>query len=934
MSRITVLLLFPLYFLIISISTAQNKTTISGTVVEAESGDPLVGVNVHVQDRLIGTTTNQNGAFSLSTSISPPFTLIFSCVGYASETALVKTAREKLSISMKQQDILGQEIVISASRIEEKYLSSPVTVEKMDMLDIQQISAANFYDGLYKLKGVDMNVASLTFRYPNARGFVTESNYRMLQLVDGIENTSPGLTFAAGNLFGLSQLDLESVEMAVGASSALYGPGGMNGALLMTSKSPFDYQGLSFIAQTGLMHVNAGYRDAPAPMYDLSVRYAKAFNDRWAFKINANYLSAIDWHASDFRDRTNLSDLTRTRESNPGYDGVNTYGDDIIVPINLEDLGPSIVDGAAQELGYVPGSPEYDAFYNQLITYFPDQLISRTGWEEKFLADYNTRNIKVNGALHYRINDNLEAIAQVNYNNGVSVYTTQNRASFKNFDLMFGKLELKNPNYVVRAWMVAEDAGESYDIGGTGLAMNESWKPSTTWYQEYLETYTQSAIIGTEMDEAHAFARLIADNRDAAGTIFNPSKPALPLPGSSEFDQIFNELTSKTINNGGTKIIDKSKMWHVEGMYNFSKQIDFVDLLVGISHRIYSLNTGGTLFYDQPGNPIIINQFGAFGQISKDLLNDKLKISFSGRYDKNEYFKGKFTPRISGVFNIGNKGKHFLRASYQTAYRFPSASDQWIDFDIGFYRGVGGQPIVQQKYNFDTNPVYPLSGSNPVTDEPVVENGPFEIPEFGPEKVTAMELGYKGLQFNDKLLIDAYIYHNQYDGFLANQLLAQYPFTPEQQKYSTMISVEEQVNAWGWALGADLLLARGYTLGANVAYNKLVEGADREGRQSRYNTPDYRYNVYFENRNVYKNIGFNLNFRWQNEFLWQSNFGEAQIPAFSTLDAHISYKWSKLKSIIKLGGSNLLNDYYQTSFGSAQVGGLYYISWSFDELMN
>jgi hypothetical protein len=149
-----------------------------------------------------------------------------------------------------------------------------------------------------------------------------------------------------------------------------------------------------------------------------------------------------------------------------------------------------------------------------------------------------------------------------------------------------------------------------------------------------------------------------------------------------------------------------------------------------------------------------------------------------------------------------------------------------------------------------------------------------------------------------------------------------------------MISVEERVNSWGWAIGTDYMVGKGFAIGGNVAYNKLEEGADEEGRQSRYNTPDYRFNIYFENRNVLKNFGFNINFRWQNEFLWQSNFGVAQIPDFSTLDAHISYKMSKLRSFVKLGGSNLLNNYYQTSFGSAQIGGLYYLSWTFDELLN
>ena len=97
-----------------------------------------------------------------------------------------------------------------------------------------------------------MIVQSLSMRFPNSRGFNGNTNYRINQLIDGVNNSSPGLSFSPGNIFGLTQLDIESVELLVGASSALYGPGGMNGTLFMTSKNPFDYQGLSVQVTQGL----------------------------------------------------------------------------------------------------------------------------------------------------------------------------------------------------------------------------------------------------------------------------------------------------------------------------------------------------------------------------------------------------------------------------------------------------------------------------------------------------------------------------------------------------------------------------------------------------------------------------------------------------------------------------------------------------------
>jgi outer membrane receptor protein involved in Fe transport len=81
-------------------------------------------------------------------------------------------------------------------------------------------------------------------------------------------------------------------------------------------------------------------------------------------------------------------------------------------------------------------------------------------------------------------------------------------------------------------------------------------------------------------------------------------------------------------------------------------------------------------------------------------------------------------------------------------------------------------------------------------------------------------------------------------------------------------------------------------------------------------------------------IGFNINWRWQESFLWESPFGTAEIPAYSMVDAHLSLQLSHLHSLIKIGGSNLLNTYYTTSFGSAQIGALYYVTWTYDDLFN
>ncbi len=206
-----------IYLTLITIFMLPNLfgqgTTVKGTVLEKGSGNVLIGVNIAVKDALEGTITNNEGSFVFETNVPVPFHMVVSMIGYQSQEFEISQNPTVLEINLEDQIYLGQEVVVSASRIQENIMKSPVSVEKLSGLDIQQTSTANFFDGLHQMKGVDMNVHSLTFRYPNTRGFTGEANLRMNQIIDGIENIPPGLSFSAGNIFGVSQLDIDNVEL-------------------------------------------------------------------------------------------------------------------------------------------------------------------------------------------------------------------------------------------------------------------------------------------------------------------------------------------------------------------------------------------------------------------------------------------------------------------------------------------------------------------------------------------------------------------------------------------------------------------------------------------------------------------------------------------------------------------------------------------------
>jgi hypothetical protein len=161
------------------------------------------------------------------------------------------------------------------------------------------------------------------------------------------------------------------------------------------------------------------------------------------------------------------------------------------------------------------------------------------------------------------------------------------------------------------------------------------------------------------------------------------------------------------------------------------------------------------------------------------------------------------------------------------------------------------------------------------------------------------------------------------------------------QVYSFPVSDRSKIRTNGWALGLDYALPKGYRLGGNVSYNALVQDEASETITS-FNTPDYRFNLSFANREFVKNLGFNVVYRWQNEFVWNSSVvspalnqaGLAVVDAFGTLDAQVSYRARDLKSIIKVGGSNILGNSYQQAFVNPFVGSMWFVSITFDEFLN
>jgi outer membrane receptor protein involved in Fe transport len=389
------------------------------------------------------------------------------------------------------------------------------------------------------------------------------------------------------------------------------------------------------------------------------------------------------------------------------------------------------------------------------------------------------------------------------------------------------------------------------------------------------------------------------------------------LPGTSQFKQLFDQVRKIPIPNGGL-FLDRSDLYGIEGQYNLTDAIKFAEVIVGGNWKQYVLNSKGTLFADSSG-PIHINELGAYAQVSKSFMDDRLRLSAAGRYDYNENFPGRFTPRFTAVLKVAKD--HNIRASYQTAYRFPTTQNQWINLRIGGGTLlIGGLPELRKFYHFDTNPPTTLeSGFTKVA----------EFPEYKPETMYSVEGGYKGI-INKTIFIDIYGYAGKYENFLGRRIVMQNPGTPQQQAFSVATNSPSTVRTYGFGGSIDYSLPRNFIVGVNASTDKITDVPT--GFVAFFNVPTYRLNISFGNRGFGKDerFGFNIAMRNQDEFFYESDFRQGSVPGYTALDASVSYKIPKHRSIVKLSAMNLTNNYYKTGFGNPEIGGMYFVTFGYN----
>ena len=913
------------------------QITIKGEVKDEATGEPVPFVNVVEQGSQNGSTSDFDGEFVIDVE-SLPTVLEFSFVGYESTTLNVVDASSTLSVLLNSLAVNIDDANVSGSRISEKQKQQPLTVESLDILAIKEAPSGNFYESLGNLKGVDLTSASLGFKVINTRGFNSTSPVRSLQLINGVDNQSPGLNFSLGNFLGASDLDVKKVDIVAGASSAFYGPGAFNGVINMETKDPFYFPGISASLKVGERSLG-----------EIAVRWADYFtdeegNNKFGYKINVFAFQANDWRAQNYQ----AIDGSEFDETHPfGHDAVNIYGDEPIASNN--DVRDNLFANKGMSFWY------------------------RNGYREEDLVDYSTDNYKFNTGLYYYLNKNLLATYNFSFSTGSTVYQGDNRYRLDNINFFQNQLELSNPGkWFIRGYATNEDAGDTFDIVSTAIRMQEVSGSTEEWNSRFIALWNNQFAdivdanpIEDQISEdafnappgtgaqvySDGIQNWIASDYDYFNNLYNQNveltnqqtgtflRPFFE-PGTQRFDSLREVITGKEFTAGGSKFYDKSDLYHVHGEYQIDSE--WADYRFGANFRAYTPETRGTIFsdtlqytyllddqgqaiLDENGEEIAIDstrieirnsEFGVYGGLEKKIYDNKVKLNATLRVDKNQNFDFLFSPAISAVYSP-SKARVF-RLTFSSAVRNPTLADQYLFYNVGRAILLGNidgrfEEGVDSLFTVESFGEYRNSAS---LAEGLEELDYYNIKKIKPEKARTIEVGYRGTHA-EKFYIDMGYYITFYQDFIGYNIGLSGEFDQATgfpdgglQVYRVATNSLEQVTTQGLNFGVNYYYDN-FTLSGNYSWNRLTSD-NNDPIIPAFNTPQHKFNLGWSGReltvfNKVKNFGFGINYKWIQGFTFE---GSPQftgfIPTYDMLDAQVNVAVPKWNCTFKLGGSNLL----------------------------
>ncbi|MCH7886786.1 MAG: TonB-dependent receptor [Candidatus Marinimicrobia bacterium] len=272
-----------------------QTASLSGRVTDAETGEALEGTNVVVAGpsltELRGTATAADGTYSIGDLPVGLYDVTVTYIGYKTAAASVSLAADQhriIDFALNPEAVLGQELVVSISRSEEKILEAPAAVSVITAKDIEGRPTLSPADHLQGIPAVDIVSNGINQKNVVVRGFNNIFSGSLLSLTDNRIGRVPSLRLNAHNFYTMTNEDIERIEVVLGPGSALYGPNSASGVFHIITKSPFGSEGTIVSLGGGERSILMG-----------SVRHAGSINDKIGYKISAQSYQGNDWESQD-----------------------------------------------------------------------------------------------------------------------------------------------------------------------------------------------------------------------------------------------------------------------------------------------------------------------------------------------------------------------------------------------------------------------------------------------------------------------------------------------------------------------------------------------------------------------------------------------------------------------------------------------------------
>ncbi|MEM1123921.1 MAG: TonB-dependent receptor, partial [Bacteroidota bacterium] len=256
----------------------QAQTTVSGIIMDEELNEPLIGANLIIVGTTIGASTDLDGMFTITSDYPLPWNIEVSYTGFTQQNVTVNSPTTDLTINMAPSAIIGQEVVVSASRKREKVQEAPASVSVLSAKKLIATPQTDATRNLINVPGVQIQQQSAARINIEMRAGAGLFSTAVFPIKDYRSLVGPGLGTFSSDVAGLSNIDLAKIEVVRGAGSALYGPGVVSGVVHFITKNPIDYPGTTLQVYGGELNTFGG-----------ALRHATKVSDKFGFKVNFMY---------------------------------------------------------------------------------------------------------------------------------------------------------------------------------------------------------------------------------------------------------------------------------------------------------------------------------------------------------------------------------------------------------------------------------------------------------------------------------------------------------------------------------------------------------------------------------------------------------------------------------------------------------------------